>query len=114
VGEILGLGMSHYPGMRSPAPERFTIGATRRPDIPDEYKDPKNWPARMREQIGDDEGRSHILAHRDAFIRDCRVLRRKLDEFNPDFVLVWGDDLRSACSAMKTWISTPTTPSATG
>jgi len=94
MGEILGLGMSHFPGMRSAAGggTNFLRGAVQRPDIPDQWKDPKNWPQRLLEQLGDDEGRAHAQLHREAFISECKTLRQALDRFNPDFVLVWGDD----------------------
>jgi hypothetical protein len=92
MGEILGIGMSHYPGMVRPAPEKFVLNAINRPDVPAEFKDRRNWPPMMIEQLADDEGHNHILAHRQQFIEACRKQRQALDAFNPDFVLVWGDD----------------------
>jgi len=92
MGEILGIGMSHYPGMVRPAPDKFVLNAINRPDIPAEFKDRKNWPPMMIEQLADDEGHNHILAHRQQFIENCRKQREMLDAFNPDFILVWGDD----------------------
>jgi hypothetical protein len=92
MGEILGLGMSHFPGMRAPVTGRTTLGALNRPDVPAEMKDPKNWPAAMQAQWSDDEGAAHVLQHRHDFIDQCRVVRKALDAFNPDFVLCWGDD----------------------
>lgn len=93
MGEILGLGLSHFPGMRRtldgpPGPNN----GMRRPDVPDEWKDRANWPPRMLEQLGDDEGAAHARWHHAKFIEDCKKIRQRLDEFNPDFVLVWGDD----------------------
>jgi len=45
MGEILGIGMSHFPGMRAAAGGGSNIMRTvQRPDIPDRWKDPKNWP----------------------------------------------------------------------
>jgi len=93
MGEILGIGMSHFPGMRAAAGGGSNIMRTvQRPDIPDRWKDPKNWPAAMLAQIGDDDGRAHAKEHREAFVSECQALRQALDRFNPDFVLVWGDD----------------------
>jgi hypothetical protein len=93
MGEILGLGMSHFPGMRrtlegAPGPNN----GMRRPDVPDEWKDRANWPPKMLEQLADDQGAAHAQWHHNKFIENCRKLRQRLDEFNPDFVLVWGDD----------------------
>src|SRR3972149_2931076 len=93
MGEILGLGMSHFPGMRSAAGGGTNFLRTvQRPDIPDQWKGPKSWAQRLLEQLGDAEGRAHAQQHREGFISECKTLRLALDRFNPDFVLVWGDD----------------------
>ncbi len=93
MGEILGLGMSHFPGMRAPGGNRPNLqNVLQRPDIPEEAKDRSKWPARMIEQLADDEGFAHAQKHRADFVENCRTLRKSLDDFNPDFVLIWGDD----------------------
>jgi hypothetical protein len=93
MGEILGIGMSHFPGMRAPAGSGTNLSRTlQRPDIPASYKDPKNWPAEMQKQWSNDEGMAHSLAHREEFVKQCKIAREALDRFNPDFVLCWGDD----------------------
>ena len=51
MGEILGIGMSHFPGMRQPGGGATNLERMlQRPDIPPEWKEPKNWPAAMQAQ----------------------------------------------------------------
>jgi len=94
MAEILGLGLSHYPYLRVVDDDMAAIlrNTLRRPDVPDWWKDPKNWPADMQAEWGQDEGRSAAPRHRAAFIEHLRVLRDALDDFKPDFVVMWGDD----------------------
>jgi len=94
MGEILGLGLSHYPPIRGTDDAMAGIlrGTLMRPDLPPEVKDPKNWPRAMQEEWGDDEGRSAAPRHREAFVRNLRVIREHLDRFRPDFIVMWGDD----------------------
>ena len=46
----------------------------------------------MREEYGDDEGTSAAARHREALVTQMRKARRLLDDFAPDFVVIWGDD----------------------
>jgi hypothetical protein len=46
----------------------------------------------MRKQWADDAGLAHATAHRQAMIDEFRKARTTLDEFNPDAVVIWGDD----------------------
>jgi hypothetical protein len=46
----------------------------------------------MREQWGNDRGQAHSDKHRRDLIDQFRRIRAELDAFNPDFVLIWGDD----------------------
>ena len=57
-----------------------------------ERKNPENWPAAMREEWGDDEGYTSALYQREKLVAGFRKVRAELDAFNPDVVLVWGDD----------------------
>jgi hypothetical protein len=94
MGEILGLGLSHYPNIRGT--DDAMAGILRRnlqrPDIPESSKDPKTWPLPMQEEWGNDEGRSAAPKHRAEFVKHLRALRERLDAFKPDFVVIWGDD----------------------
>jgi hypothetical protein len=93
MGEILGLGITHYPGL---SPRAARPGSLRRllndPGLPEHLRTPAGWPAAMREEWGDDEGASFAARHRDALAKELTKARRALDAFAPDFVVIWGDD----------------------
>ena len=93
MGEILGLGVTHYPGLTAQGNLcrriKFCLAD---PALPERLRDLNNWPAPMREQWSDDEGRAHSDAHRQQMIDGFRMARRALDEFHPDICLIWGDD----------------------
>lgn len=94
MAEILGLGITHHPAFARPEP--FLGGVMRRvlqdPGLPERYRTPDGWPEAMRREWGADSGQRAALLHRDAVMSHFRQARRILDEFHPDFVLVWGDD----------------------
>ena len=46
----------------------------------------------MRQQWGNDEGQTHAKQHRDELVECMRWARQQLDNFNPDLVIVFGDD----------------------
>ena len=94
MGEILGLGMTHYPGLA--ARDENMTGILRQvladPGLPDADRDPANWPESLRREYGTDQGKSAAAAHRAALVANLRRLRRALDDFAPDVVVIWGDD----------------------
>jgi hypothetical protein len=94
MGEILGLGMSHYPGFIYPDADMVmrVKDTLRSHKIPPELKQPESWPAPMREEWGNDEGASFAKRHREAFVKAARRLRTALDDFKPDLVVIFGDD----------------------
>src|SRR5881392_3939701 len=94
MAEILGLGMTHYPPLagrdeRMAGILRVTL---QDPDIPAELKDPANWPPLMREEYGDDWGQTAAARHRETLLNGLTQIRKAIDDFKPDFVLIWGDD----------------------
>jgi hypothetical protein len=94
MGEILGLGLSHGP---HGAHQDHTMAALvmrlmENPSTPEHLRDPKNWPPEMQAEWGEDQGRTAAHKHRDSLAAGYRRLREALDEFNPDVVLIWGDD----------------------
>ncbi|HEY3115680.1 MAG TPA: hypothetical protein VGK54_02960 [Chloroflexota bacterium] len=94
MAELLGLGTTDQPYMRmiDPLLSSPLKGALKSERIRPELKDPKNWPAEMRELWGDDEGASGGRRARERQIPQFRKLRAALDDFQPDFILVWAKD----------------------
>ncbi len=94
MGDILGLGISHFPLLGAPDEHmssilRYFLSDER---IPAEKRDPANWPERMRAEWGNDQGATAAAGHRAALIRGMRKVRAALDAFHPDVVVIWGDD----------------------
>jgi hypothetical protein len=94
MGEILGLGLTHYPPLigRDEAMADILRLVLADPGLPARLRDPAGWPAPMRQEYGDDGGASAAAKHRAALVGRLRHLRRELDAFRPDLVIVWGDD----------------------
>jgi Catalytic LigB subunit of aromatic ring-opening dioxygenase len=94
MGEVLGIGCTHGPQLQFPDANMADI--LRRylssDSTPAELKDPRNWPAAMRREWADDEGLAAAGEHRRVLVEGFRRARQALDDFNPDFVLIWGDD----------------------
>jgi hypothetical protein len=95
MGQILGLGFSHYPGplVRPEYWPRHLGTQVERGRIPaDLYNDHARWPDAMRAEWGTDDGQSAAQAHYDTLIGGFRRLRKALDDFQPDLIVMWGDD----------------------
>lgn len=94
MAEILALGLTHFPVLAKPdsAMTSFIPAMLKNPSLPASFRDPANWPAPMRREWGDDEGKSAAVAHRKELLVWMRKCRAALDEFSPDLVLIWGDD----------------------
>jgi len=94
MGDVLGIGLTHYP-MLATTDERmddllkYTLTD---PDIPDEAKDPQSWPEHGRAEWADDQGTAAAAVHREALVRNLARAREALDDFRPDLLVVWGDD----------------------
>ena len=95
MGEILGIGATHYPpGL---VPDEYKPWPLARmlqtdPRIPAHLKDPANWPEPMQAEWGDDEGITAHKAHRARVFKAFRKIREEIDAFQPDSILIWGDD----------------------
>jgi hypothetical protein len=94
MGEVLGLGLSHYPGFYYTDEDmnRFLLDTLRSERVPAEMKDPRSWPAAMQAEWGDDQGATFARKHRQRFVEGVRKLRAALDDFHPDVVVIFGDD----------------------
>ena len=94
MAELLGVGLTHYPPLLGIDSDmawllRWTLED---PGIPASAKDPSTWPAVMRAEWGEDEGRSCAASHRQALLDGFDRVRAALVDFNPDVLIVFGDD----------------------
>ena len=94
MGKILGLGATHYPPLALKeeymmAPLRMTLSA---PKVAARDKDRANWPAGMIAELGDDDGLTAAQRYRAHMAEDFRQMRTMLDDFHPDFIVIFGDD----------------------
>ena len=95
MAEILGLGLTHSPSLIRPDEDgESSLKRTLRTNdaVPAEMKNPSNWPEPMRIEYGEDEGYASAVRLRERMVAGFRELRKELDAFNPDFVVIWGDD----------------------
>src|SRR5260370_28548214 len=94
MAEILGVGCTHRPLMLRPD-EDWTFmmrAALDDPDMPAEMKDPARWPAPLRAELGNDWGTSSAARARQVYRAHFAEARRVIDAFNPDLIVMWGDD----------------------
>jgi hypothetical protein len=94
MGEILAAGVTHYPPLTGH--DNQMTGILKRmlqnPQLPDKYRHVEGWPAPMREEWGGDEGTASACRHRAQLLKWFSQVRRAIDRFKPDFILMWGDD----------------------
>src|SRR5688572_11993522 len=95
MGEVLGIGCSHGPHLNMTDESmanvyfRLNLRSERTSAF---WKDPANWPQPVREEWGDDEGVAAARHHRAEQLKGFIPIREAIDAFNPDFVLIFGDD----------------------
>ncbi|MCH8893380.1 MAG: extradiol ring-cleavage dioxygenase, partial [Chloroflexi bacterium] len=95
MGEILGVGTTHYPPLITPDEDRgfpLTNTLAHNDKVPEEMKNPTSWPEPMRIEYGEDEGLKAAGQHRERLLKGFRKIRTAIDDFKPDLVLIWGDD----------------------
>jgi hypothetical protein len=87
MAEIFGLGVSHGPLILTP-PERWADGRERI------YKRVPNYekPAQLLEELGTDNGLSRDIKDQKAVMASFKVMHDRLHEWDPDVVMVIGDD----------------------
>lgn len=90
----MGVGLSHYPPLSGRDEDmagilRWTLED---PSIPPTTRDPSSWPARMRDEWGDDGALRSAAAHRAQLLDAFDRVRQAIDAFQPDALLIWGDD----------------------
>jgi hypothetical protein len=94
MGDILGLGMTHYPPLIGTDQNMANIlrAILKDPGLPERFRDPANWPEPMRREYGADGGTASAAVHRAELVHHFRHARKLLDDFKPDVVVMWGDD----------------------
>jgi hypothetical protein len=94
MAEVLGLGLSHYPPLCLPDADMASLLSRTLLDssIPERERQPENWPAAMRAEWSDDRGTKAAATHRTALVAGFDRVRKALDAFEPDAVIIWGDD----------------------
>lgn len=94
MAEVLGLGITHYPMLMAKDEYMAALMSMvlKDPDIPADRKDPRNWSDLAQQEWADDRGAAAAAGHRKSLLSNLTAAREALDEFQPDVVIVWGDD----------------------
>ena len=94
MGEILAAGITHYPPLagRDETMAWILKRMLQNPNLPEKLRRVENWPEAMRKEWGTDEGATAARHHRQHLVQWLRKTRTQIDEFQPDFIVVWGDD----------------------
>ena len=95
MGEILGIGTTHYPpGLVREEEKPWPLARMLHTDprIPERLRNPANWPEPMRAEWGDDEGITAFRQHRERVFSAFRAIRDEIVAFQPDLIVMWGDD----------------------
>src|SRR5258708_30527951 len=90
MGQILGLGVTHFPPLSGPDENlgRILKRALDDPAVPERMRHPGCWPAAMREEYGADAGPTAARHHREALRTAFRHPRRAWDGFAPGRVVI--------------------------
>jgi hypothetical protein len=56
------------------------------------FEDRSKWPREMLQEWADDDGAAAAREHERRLVEGYKAMRREIDEFRPDLVLIWGDD----------------------
>jgi hypothetical protein len=94
MADILGLGVTHSPLLLG-TDERMAWIMERvlqSPRLPDRMREPAAWPVPMRQEWDEHRVGRAAAEHRRRSVDGFRATRAALDAFDPDFVLIFGDD----------------------
>jgi hypothetical protein len=94
VAEILGLGMTHFPGFTR-GDEELRIGTRmlmKAPRVDPRWRDPGNYTPNMIRELGGDDGLTAARNHCEWAWGHFRAMRKRIDEFAPDFAVIIADD----------------------
>ena len=92
MGEVLGVGVTHYPPlMGSPGSYANILRRVlQSPLLTEDRKNPENWPNPMREEYADEQALAE--RHQAQMVANFRKVREAIDDFGPDAVIIFGDD----------------------
>ena len=92
MAELLGLGITHYPPLLGEPGSYANLLRiiSNSPAVPPEMKDPNNWPTEMQAEYADEE--TAALEHQARHKTALAEVRAMIDDFQPDAVIVFGDD----------------------
>ena len=94
MAAILGLGVTHSPPLLG-IDERMAgivSRVTQSPRTPPALREPTGWPVAMQAEWAEHQAGRAAPDHRQRLVQNFRAVRQALDDFNPDLVLIWGDD----------------------
>ena len=91
---ILGLGATHSPLLVGNDARMAGIfeRLLQNPRVPPSSTNPANWPMAMQQEWAAHQAGEAPAAHRKRAMEGFRAVRAALDAFNPDFLLIFGDD----------------------
>lgn len=94
MGELLVMGMTHYPPLAAVDADMAGLmrAMLKDPAVPASAADPANWPPAMQAEWGTDEAGASAAVHRATLVDGFRRCRAEIEAFNPDAIVVWGDD----------------------
>lgn len=94
MGEILGIGVSHYPPFSGTDENMADIFRYRLKDpaLPEHLREFENWPKEIQDEMSDDGGKAAAAGHRAQMLVGLRKAMDAIRDFNPDFCIIWGDD----------------------
>ena len=92
MAELLGVGITHYPPLLGQPKAyanllRLVMGSH---IVPEDMKDPSNWPEEMQAEYRDEKDRA--LEHQERHRVALGEIRTIIDDFQPDAVIMFGDD----------------------
>ena len=94
MADILGLGVTHSPLLLGTDQRMAWImeRVLQSPRLPDHLRERSAWPEPMRKEWADHRAGRAAPEHRRRSVDGFRTARAALDAFNPDFVVIFGDD----------------------
>src|ERR1700747_3615939 len=99
MGEILGIGVTHFPGLMLPDAymSSFLTRTLKSDRIPAEMKESSPWPEPLRQELAAYQDGGAAAEHRRRLVGGFRKAREGLDAFAPDCGVIWGEHPYQHC-----------------